>query len=278
MPELPEVETIVRGLEKKLGGAIISTVRELRDGMVEGDRERFFAALPGSQIREARRRGKLVLLSLVNPRAKTQDETLVFHLRMSGALLVREKDALPDAHTRVIFGLEDGRQLFFDDVRTFGICRLLNEKEKETWPFWKNLGPEPLEISQKDFDALFARAKRPVKSLLLDQTVIAGIGNIYADESLFRAAIHPLSPGCALTKPRLKKLREAVKEVLAEAIEQCGSSIRNYRDANGNAGAFQTRFRVYGRAGRPCARCGATLEGMRLNGRSTVFCPRCQPL
>lgn len=278
MPELPEVETIVRGLEKKLAGAVISSVRELRDGMVEGDRERFFASVPGSRIRGASRRGKLVLLSLSRPGTPGNEETLVFHLRMSGALLVREKDALPGAHTRVVFGLEDGRQLFFDDVRTFGLCRLLNEQERTAWPFWRTLGPEPLDISQEAFDALFARAKRPVKSLLLDQTVIAGIGNIYADESLFRAAIHPLTPGRTLSKARLEKLRDAIREVLAEAIAQCGSSIRNYRDANGDAGAFQTRFRVYGRAGKPCARCGATLEGTRLNGRSTVFCPRCQPL
>lgn len=270
MPELPEVETIARGLAPDLAGAVITGATELRAGMVEGDRQGFFARLPGARVTGVGRRGKLLLLFL------SSGDTLAFHLKMSGSLMVHPAGTPPGKHTRVIFALEDGRQLFFDDIRTFGFCRLVNETDKSEWPFWKNLGPEPLELAPEEFARQLSGSLRSVKALLLDQTVIAGIGNIYADESLFRAKINPLRPASDLTPRRLAILGEKVREVLEEAIDQCGSSIRDYRDAHGNAGAFQNSFRVYGRAGQPCVNCGTTLEGARVAGRASVYCPKCQ--
>ena len=273
MPELPEVETIARGLAEQLVGSRIAAVQELRAGMVEGDRERFFSAVPGAVITSVGRRGKLLLVFLAGER---DPECLAFHLKMSGRLFVYPGNAVPGKHTRVLFDLEDGRRLFFDDARTFGFCRVLDAADKNSWTFWKELGPDPLEIAPEAFVRLFSRSGRAIKAMLLDQTVIAGIGNIYADESLFRAMIRPDAPASGISRESLLRLHKEIQAVLLESIEQCGSSIRDYRDAHGNAGAFQNTFNVYGRAGQNCARCDAPLESARIAGRTTVFCPQCQ--
>ena len=196
MPELPEVETIARGLAEQLVGSRIAAVQELRAGMVEGDRERFFSAVPGAVITSVGRRGKLLLVFLAGER---DPECLAFHLKMSGRLFVYPGNAVPGKHTRVLFDLEDGRRLFFDDARTFGFCRVLDAADKNSWTFWKELGPEPLEIAPEAFVRLFSRSGRAIKAMLLDQTVIAGIGNIYADESLFRAMIRPDAPASGIS-------------------------------------------------------------------------------
>ncbi len=275
MPELPEVETIARGLAGQLVGSRIMAVQELRKGMVEGDRERFFSATPGAVVTSVGRRGKLLLLHLSGEK---HPECLAFHLKMSGRLFVYPQDAAPGKHTRVLFDLEDGRRLFFDDARTFGFCRILDAAEKNSWTFWKTLGPEPLEITPESFVRLFRGARRAIKAMLLDQTVIAGIGNIYADESLFRARIRPDAPGGRIARESLVRLHGEIQAVLLESIEQCGSSIRDYRDAHGNAGAFQNVFQAYGRAGQACLRCGASLQCARIAGRTTVFCAQCQKM
>lgn len=273
MPELPEVETIARGLAEQLVGSKIKAVQELRAGMIEGDREFFFSAVPGAIITSVGRRGKLLLLFLSGTH---NPECLAFHLKMSGRLFVYPPGTTPEKHTRVLFDLEDGRRLFFDDARTFGFCRVLNATDKQSWTFWNKLGPEPLDISPKAFIQLFGRSSRVIKAMLLDQTVIAGIGNIYADESLFRAMIRPDAPAAGISDEALLRLHKEIQTVLLESIEQCGSSIRDYRDAHGNAGAFQNTFKVYGRAGQNCVRCGAPLQSARIAGRTTVFCPKCQ--
>jgi formamidopyrimidine-DNA glycosylase len=176
----------------------------------------------------------------------------------------------------VVFGLDDGNRLFFDDARKFGYVRALSDSDLATWDFWRSLGPEPLEIAAPGFAELFRGRRGRIKALLLDQTVIAGIGNIYADESLFRASIRPDAQAGELSPDRLRVLHGHLVDVLRESIAECGSSIRDYRDAHGDAGAFQNRFRVYGRSGQPCVACGRTLATGKVAGRTTVYCERCQ--
>lgn len=163
----------------------------------------------------------------------------------------------------------------FDDVRTFGRVLVGGDRVLESWPFWKKLGPEPLEMSADEFVHRL-HGRRQVKTMLLDQTVIAGIGNIYADESLFRAGIHPAAPADRLSAEQKRKLFDALQYVLRLSIRECGSSIRNYRDAEGNAGAFQNSFAVYGRAGEKCVRCGSVLKKITIGGRTSTFCEKCQ--
>lgn len=208
---------------------------------------------------------------------RTPDEVtaLAFHLRMTGRLFVHPQGTEPGKHTRVVFPLDDGSLLFFDDVRRFGQVRALCGHELERWSFWRGLGPEPLEMTDEEFAARLLSGAA-VKSLLLNQSVVAGVGNIYADESLFRAGIRPDVPGRALSEERRRGLHRALVEVLLESIRECGSSIRDYRTARGDVGAFQNRFRVYGRAGERCSVCGRRLTSARVAGRTTVWCPHCQ--
>ena len=163
---------------------------------------------------------------------------------------------------------------FFDDARKFGYVRVLVAVDRGALAFWTELGPEPLEIDAEAFAARFAGKGGKIKALLLDQTILAGCGNIYADESLYRAGIRP--DARRVSGERLKRLHAALREVLLESINACGSSIRDYRTARGDAGAFQNAFRVYGRSGQTCLDCGTALESCRIAGRSTVFCPKCQ--
>jgi formamidopyrimidine-DNA glycosylase len=195
---------------------------------------------------------------------------------MTGRLFVYPAGTAPGPHTRVIFHLDDGSLLFFDDCRKFGYVRALNLAELEAWDFWRQLGPEPWDIKEPGFISAFGSRGRAIKGLLLDQTLIAGIGNIYADESLFRAGISPDTPGNKVPQKHLRGLRKKILEVLEEAIEACGSSIRDYRTAQGDAGSFQNFFMVYGRGGRPCLTCGKTLLQKKVAGRTSVFCPSCQ--
>jgi len=194
---------------------------------------------------------------------------------MTGRLFVYPQGTEPGPHTRVVFDLDDGRRLFFDDTRKFGQVRTLCESELDAWNFWRELGPEPLEMTPEEFASPFS-SRRAVKSLLLDQAVLAGVGNIYADESLFRAGIRPDARGCDIEAERLKALHRALVDVLLLSIRECGSSIRDYRTARGDVGAFQNSFFVYGRAGETCRLCGTKLEAARVAGRATVFCPQCQ--
>ncbi|WP_353116687.1 DNA-formamidopyrimidine glycosylase family protein [Nitratidesulfovibrio sp.] len=198
------------------------------------------------------------------------------HLKMTGRLFVYGPEVAPNTHTRVVFGLDDGNRLFFDDARKFGYVRALSDADLATWDFWRSLGPEPLEIAAPDFAVLFRGRRGRIKALLLDQTVIAGIGNIYADESLFRASIRPDAQAGELSPDRLRVLHGHLVDVLRESIAECGSSIRDYRDAHGDAGAFQNRFRVYGRSGQPCVACGRILTTGKVAGRTTVYCEHCQ--
>ena len=290
MPELPEVETIARTLRPQVENRVITAVRILLPKtMAAGD-----ALLPGvlpARICGVRRRAKLLLLDLGAGESSHPTHLLAFHLKMTGKLFVHGPATEPGKHTRLVFELAPdctapdragpGRaapaaRLFFDDMRTFGYCRLMRPENLAAWPFWADLGPEPLTLAPEDFSRALGSRKGSIKSLLLDQTVIAGIGNSYADEACFRAGIHPATPGSRLSETRRAALLGTVQDVLNESIKECGSSIRDYRDANGDAGAFQHSFRVYGRAGQACLVCGSDLQKTVIATRTTVFCPRCQ--
>jgi formamidopyrimidine-DNA glycosylase len=282
MPELPEVETVVRTLAPQLSGRRIEDARILHEKSLAAGKT-LLPRLKGARIEAVHRRAKLVRIDLLPARGKKL--CLLFHLKMTGRLFVHGALTEAGKHTRLTFRLGDdaaggsggkGAQLFFDDARKFGYCRIMGEEDFARWDFWTSLGPEPLACSRKEFIARFRARRGKIKALLLDQACIAGIGNIYADEILFRAGIAPQHAAPSLSSAQLGTLWEQMRTVLREAIAQCGSSIRDYRDAHGNAGAFQNSFRVYGRAGLPCRACGGILEKSAVAGRGTIHCPQCQ--
>ena len=269
MPELPEVETFVRALRDPLIGRIITGVRN--------DWPRHIAILSAEQLRDrivgrrflaVDRRGKYLVFTL------SDDETLIIHLKMSGHLSVVAADSPADGYDHTIFELDDGRELRFRDIRKFGRVYLVRDPAEVLAP----LGPEPLTdtFDASELAAGLAGRQRVLKPLLLDQTFIAGIGNIYADEALFRAGIHPARRSDSLTYEEIAALHAAIREVLAKGIDKQGASVRTYYTAGGTRGKMQDEFMVYDRTGRPCYRCGRPVERMVLGGRSTHFCPYCQ--
>lgn len=273
MPELPEVETIRRGLDRVLPGKTISAVDIRYGGMIKDPATREVTAqLPGRRITGTGRRGKYLLIYF-------HDETaLVIHLRMTGRLVYAQGLATIDKHTHVIFSFSDGSTLAFSDVRKFGtiwwlpVIRLPEIKGMAT------LGPEPL---SEDFhftylDTEVEKRTANIKALLLNQQFIAGLGNIYADETLHRAGIHPDRRARTLTQAERKALFSAIREVLAEAIICRGTSMSDYRDASGALGEFQNRLQVYGRRDESCRRCGQKICRIVVAGRGTHYCPDCQ--
>ncbi len=271
MPELPEVETIVRGLRPRVVGRTVTHVRVLPGGeraLGGCPPDAFMRALTGRRVEGIDRRGKYLLFALDDGR------TLVAHLRMTGALLHRRPDDLPDAYTRAVLSLGDGAELRFADMRKFGTLQLVADAAEALGA----LGVEPLSA---DFTVewLTERARgrtAPAKSFLLNQAVVAGVGNIYADEALFEARLDPRRPAGSLTRDELARLRDAVVSVLESGVRHRGVSFRNYRDAQGEAGANQAHVRVFRRTGQPCDTCGAPIARTKLAGRSTHFCPQCQ--
>jgi formamidopyrimidine-DNA glycosylase len=272
MPELPEVETIRRQLDNALRGARISKVEVLLPRLVKyPSADRYRRALRGGTIREVGRRGKYLLIRLDDGRV------LVIHLGMTGSLRFSHPGRERPRHTHLVFHLEDGRELLYVDPRTFGETALLCEGDFRPLTGLCRLGPEPLEegfTPEKLGRALRGRCR--LKAALLDQSRVAGIGNIYADEALHRAGIHPLRRLDELTPEELERLHRAVREVLREAINGGGSSVSDYVDTRGEKGNFQVDHRVYRRAGEPCPRCGESIRRERVAGRSTYFCPHCQ--
>jgi formamidopyrimidine-DNA glycosylase len=273
MPELPEVETIRRQLAPALEGRRLQAV-DVRDPRwsMPAPPEAIADALRGREIERVWRRGKYLVLSLED------DVHVVMHLRMTGNLLLDEADAEEPDHLRVRLDLDDGRRLLFVDVRRFGTGDVLLGSDALAEYFASRLGVEPLD---PDFTAEALRAmargrKQPVKAFLLNQERIAGVGNIYADEALFRARIHPLRAVGTLTRAQLESLREGVVESLELGIDSKGASIDDYRHVDGARGSFQDRFLVHLRAGEPCPRCGTPIEKLRAAGRGTYVCPRCQ--
>lgn len=270
MPELPEVETVARGLRDPLVGHTISgvTVRWPRT-IAAPSPDKFSEQIVNRQVVSVRRRGKYVVIEL-------DRGFLLIHLKMSGQLRVASAGEPLDRHTHTIFDLEDGRQLRFRDVRKFGRVHLVDDPGQVTG----NLGPEPLadEFTLAAFRRLLARRSGRLKSLLLNQQFLAGLGNIYADEALFAARLHPLRKANSLSPDEQERLYQAIREVLSRAIAGRGTTLddQGYTDADGQTGSYQEQITVYGRAGQPCKRCGAPIARIVLGARSTHFCPRCQ--
>ena len=208
----------------------------------------------------------------------TQIFALAFHLKMTGRVFPYPKGTAPTKHTRLIIDLEDGTRIFFDDVRKFGYVRALSKESLVLWDFWQKLGPDPFEMTSKEFASLLSGRSGNIKSLILNQQLVSGIGNIYADEGLFRAKIHPQQRTRDLSAIELEKLHGCMVDVLEESIKFCGSSIRDYRTANGDVGSFQNKFYVYNRAGEQCKNCDTIISKVTVAGRTTNFCSCCQPL
>lgn len=280
MPELPEVETVVRGLQVLLPGRGILRVRLGKTDFID-DPAAIERHAPGCRIVEVRRRGKFLVLCLEKNRTSQtaagsvlERFHLIVHLGMTGQLTVRPK-AMPSAlHTHVWFALDNDRELRYTDPRRFGRMALVPESGSDR--LLGQLGLDALEASEDEFRSRLAGRRARIKALLLDQRVFRGMGNIYTDESLWRARIHPARLGAALKQDALARLYRAVQKVLREAIRLGGSSISDYVNAEGAPGEFQLRHRVYQREGKKCSRCGALIRRMMVAGRSSYFCPECQ--
>lgn len=279
MPELPEAETIARTLFPHIANCIFESAVLLRQKSLHPLSMSLDKAA-GLKVAGTRRRGKLVIIDLDDLSSSCLlPKMLVFHLRMTGRVFAKDESWPSCSHTRCFFSLlrpsGERIKLFFDDIRAFGQIMLTTKKMIENWKFWKELGPEPFETDLKTFKNAI-KGGRPVKTVLMDQKTIAGIGNIYADESLFCAGINPKRPADSITELEAQKLLTSIQAILKKSISECGSSIRDYLDANGNAGAFQNFFSVYGKGGKNCIKCGAILQKTKINGRATVFCSNCQ--
>ena len=275
MPELPEVETVVRGLRSSLPGRSIVEVRFGKTDFVENPAG-IAEHLPGMRISDVKRLGKFISIGLESGSAPRPSRSrLVIHLGMTGQLTLPRASESVAPHTHGFFVLDDGRELRYTDIRRFG--RMLLVPEEKLAEFEGDLGVEPLEIAAAEFCRRFASRRARLKALLLDQRLLRGIGNIYADESLFRARLHPARIAEKLTMKQLLALHRSVREVLEDAIRFRGSSISDYVDSEGNRGGFQLRHRVYQRDGKPCFRCRAKIRRVIVAGRSSHFCPRCQP-
>ncbi len=276
MPELPEVETIVRGLARGLIGRTVTTVDVPWPSSVRGGKAGLDAlkALVGKRFLGTGRRAKLALLHL--DQDTDQDTVLAVHLKMTGRLMVYEpgKPVPDDPYLRVRFSLDDGGILIFSDMRRFGWVWILNAQGLAE--LTAKIGPEPLDTDAKALAQCLAGRRARIKALLLDQSVLAGVGNIYADEALHRAGLRPDRPASDIPGKSLVCLCRELQSVLEQGIAENGASIRDYRDAGGNAGAFQNSFQVYGLAGTPCPRCGKQLEAVKVAGRTSTFCPVCQ--
>jgi formamidopyrimidine-DNA glycosylase len=291
VPELPEVETVARGLNKQVTGEIVESVWiGSKKQPLKSSARLIAGTLEGKRIARVHRAGKHIVFDLEgstealpsngkrrangNPKRRpaSQDDQKaqwIVHLGMTGRMVVCEPSAEIAKHTHLIAQLASGRELRFIDPRMFGKLSI------HAGGFDPG-GTEPLEISEEKFLSLFRGRKTPIKSALLNQKLLRGVGNIYADESLFRAGIRPRRRASTITRQRLAKLHQAVAEVLREAIEQGGSSISDYVDSDGQEGFFQLRHRVYGREGEPCLVCGTAIHRVVLAGRSSHYCADCQ--
>ena len=289
MPELPEVETVKRGLDRLLPGHTVASVKFDSPKSFPNSPADVNQFLRGARVLGVRRRAKVLLIDL------TSGYTLVTHLKMTGQLVFdspkehfgagHPNDSLvahlPDKSTRVTLGFEDGSSLFFNDQRKFGWMRLLPTDTVTDLPFIAKLGPEPLEPGftwQVLRERLKRRARSNIKAALLDQTVLAGVGNIYADEALWGAKIHPSTLVGQVSARQIQRLHQELLAVLRLSIDQGGSSNHTYVDAEGNRGSYMKFANVFRRDGQPCPRCGTTIAKLRVAGRGTHICPKCQQL
>jgi formamidopyrimidine-DNA glycosylase len=280
MPELPEVETIARGLHKRVAGDTIQSIwlGEKPEPLKSSPRD-IARVLEHSKIVQVRRVGKHIVFDLKQPsKGRDRRERIgqwVVHLGMTGKMQVTSPDAEVAKHTHAIARLASGREVRFVDPRRFGRLAVVGAQPSASVSF-QAPGDEPLESQAERFIELFRGRKTPIKSALLNQKLLSGVGNIYADEALFRAGIRPRRRAASLTRDRLRKLHAAVQEVLREAIELGGSSVSDYVNADGEEGFFQLQHRVYGREGEPCLVCGTPIKRGVIAGRSSHYCSHCQ--
>ena len=282
MPELPEVETIARGLSKVLVGKRISKVRTIFPKIVKQNCGLFEKELARKTIKAVRRRGKYLLIDL------SAGKTILIHLGMTGSFLFASgnpkgskgsKGSRVDKHDHVIMTFCDCDELLrYNDQRKFGKLRVYDTKDEAKLPELNRLGPEALDISPSEFMRLFRKRKGMIKPALLNQHILSGLGNIYADESLHEARIHPAQKIDLISDRKLRNLHKAIRTILLKAIRAGGSSIDNYVKVDGELGNFQLQHKAYGREGEPCRKCGAKIKRIKISQRSSYFCPRCQAM
>ena len=273
MPELPEVETIRSLLEPELRGRRFDEVTILDSRLTRPEAPELVAAeLEGERVADVRRRGKYLIVGFESGRR------LLVHLRMTGSLLHRRSGLEDDPYRRAIVRLDDGSELAYRDVRRFGTWALLDDADAARYVA-DRLGPEPLEpaFTARRLSGALATRRTSVKAAVLDQRTVAGVGNIYADEALWRARIHPLRLASELGPEEVAALRRGIRAALRTGVERQGATLRDYRDPSGGSGRMQHEFKVYGRDGEPCPRCGTPIEKTRVAGRGTWYCPSCQP-
>ncbi len=272
MPELPEAETIARALEPFLAGRRIAQAVVLRADLLREPPVSFVQRIRGRLVEKVGRRGKNVVLTLDGHRG------IVVNLGMTGRLLLtRAGERAPGAlHPGVIFHLDEGPRLIYDDIRRFGSLRAYSADALRSWS--RSLGPEPLarSFTVRALASLLNGSRAPIRSWLLDQSRVAGVGNIYANEALFRSGIHPLREAGSLEQEEVRSLHRALRRVLREAVRSRGTTLRDYRDPLGAEGSFGSYLAVYGREGEGCGRCGQPIVRIVLGGRSAFLCPRCQ--
>ncbi len=285
MPELPEVQTVVNGLNRYLVGHQITDLEFDWPKTIHGNADSFRKVLIGAKVISVERRAKLIIIKLNN------EHSLLIHLKMTGQVVYKSTktsygaghpndsliNQLPDSTTRIKFSLDDGAELYFNDVRKFGWVEVVENSELAEHGFIKKLGPEPLEISSAQFLNLIKRhPNSQIKARLLDQSFIAGVGNIYADESLWKAKIHPQTKIGEVEDSKLRSLFEALTDVLKLSIKKGGSSSANYVKVDGKVGSYLSFANVYKKEGQPCAECRGEIIRIVAAGRGTRICPKCQ--
>jgi formamidopyrimidine-DNA glycosylase len=271
MPELPEVETVVRRLQSSLLDKKIQKVQILTPKIVRPASGRFTKELQGAIIREIRRKGKFILMDL------DPEGTLVLHLKMTGQVLLVNKSEPIDQYTHLIFSFfSSAQQMRYRDVRKFGFFDLVSGLEAGIPPYLNKVGPDPFELSPKEFFQLIHKHNKTIKGLLLDQSVVSGLGNIYVDESLYLTGMHPQIKASSLSPGQAKNLFRNIKKILLHAIRHQGSTLRNFRSPDGSAGGYQRFHRVYRRGGQPCPLCQTPIQRIIVAGRGTHYCASCQ--
>ncbi|MGR3741593.1 DNA-formamidopyrimidine glycosylase [Companilactobacillus sp. DQM5] len=274
MPEMPEVETVRKGLVQLVKNKTIHSIEIRYPNIIEGNTELFLEILSGAKLINIRRRAKFLIFDFDN------EYSMISHLRMEGKYQVRDNVENFDKHVHVIFHFTDKTMLGYRDVRKFGRMKLVKTSELNKDKSLQKLGPEPLS-DDFVFDNIYPRItkhKKNIKTVLLDQTVISGLGNIYVDEVLWMSKIHPETSAVMLTNSEIKKIINSSNKEIKTAIEAGGTTIRSYVDSRGKSGQFQLQLNVYGRQGEPCERCGVKIEKIKVGGRGTHFCPNCQKL
>lgn len=272
MPELPEVETVANGVDARVRGQQVRAVwTSGKPQTFKSPESEIVETLSGAAIAKVRRIGKSIVMDLTRGKKQSPAGQFLVHLGMTGRLLVSQPDVPLPPHTHAVLSLADGRELRFVDPRRFGRLSVVTDDGGYTGP-----GVEPTTVTEQEFSQLFKGRKIAIKAALLNQSILHGVGNIYADESLFRAGIRPTKPAGKLTRTELARLHKALQQVLAHAIKLGGSSVSDYVDADGVRGFFQLEHKVYGRAGEECKDCGAKLKKIVAGGRTTIYCPKCQ--